>query len=75
MFEWVTMKTVALAQAATSAKASAPPAAVAMMALFGIPLNEWVLILSAIWFLLQIGLKIYVTFFVKHGRRKDDRET
>jgi hypothetical protein len=39
-----------------------PPATISGMIIWGIPLNEWVLGLTAVWILVQMGFYLYDRF-------------
>lgn len=39
-----------------------PPATVSGMIVWGIPLNEWILILTGAWIIIQLGFLIYDRF-------------
>jgi hypothetical protein len=46
----------------TAAVKTLPPATISGMIIWGIPLNEWVLGLTALWILIQIGFFLYDRF-------------
>lgn len=46
----------------TAALKTAPPVTVSGMILWGIPLNEWILMLTGAWILVQLGFFLYDRF-------------
>ena len=67
------LKIAAIAHTASQPAASAPPAAVAALAVAGVQLSDWVLMLTGVWISVQIGFFIFDRFFAKKCRRKEDR--
>lgn len=62
------MSTPALHGAASELAKAAPPLTVVSASLVGITLNEWVLITTLIYTLLQIGVLVW-TKILKRGRK------
>lgn len=67
------MKREAVASVGEAARNTAPPVTVSAFSLLGIPLNEWVYIITIVWILYQFLRSIPKTFgciqcFYKHRR-------
>lgn len=48
---------------------STPPVTVSVLSLGGIPLSEWVYILTIVWVLWQLGCSVYDRWEKRHGRK------
>ena len=48
---------------------STPPVTVSVMSLGGIPLSEWVYILTIVWVLWQLGCSVYDRVEKRRGRK------